>query len=77
MRKQFFDMPFGTLLLARRISTVMFFALCSMLIAPRFPVEAQQPKKVPRIGFLTLLRRKLYRLGPARGYICGQDLERR
>jgi putative tryptophan/tyrosine transport system substrate-binding protein len=54
MRKQFFDIPFGTLLLARRISTVMFFALCSMLIAPRFPVEAQQPKKVPRIGFLTL-----------------------
>ena len=54
MRKQFFDMPFGTLLLARRISTVMFFGLCSMLIAPPFSVEAQQPKKVPRIGFLTL-----------------------
>jgi putative ABC transport system substrate-binding protein len=31
----------------------MFLALCSMLLAPCFPVEAQQPKKVPRIGYLT------------------------
>ena len=52
MRKQFFDMPFGTLLLARSISTVMFLALCFMLLAPRFPVEAQQPTKIPRIGIL-------------------------
>ena len=40
------------LLLARSISTVMFLALCSMLLAPCFPVDAQQPKKVPRIGLL-------------------------
>jgi putative ABC transport system substrate-binding protein len=53
MRKQFFDMPFWTLLLTRRISTVMFLALCSMLLAPRFPVEAQQPTKIPRIVWLT------------------------
>ena len=32
---------------------VMFLALCSMLLAPRFPVEAQQPGKVSRIGYLT------------------------
>jgi len=31
---------------------VTFFALCSMLLAPRFSVEAQQPAKVPRIGYL-------------------------
>ena len=31
----------------------MFLALCSMLLAPRFPVEAQQPGKVSRIGYLT------------------------
>ena len=53
MRKQFFDMPFGTLLLARNISTVMLCALYSMLFAPCFPVEAQQSTKVPRIGYLT------------------------
>jgi putative ABC transport system substrate-binding protein len=52
MKKQFFDIPFGTLLLARSISTVMFLALCSMLLAPCFTVEAQQPEKVPRIGLL-------------------------
>jgi putative ABC transport system substrate-binding protein len=31
---------------------VMFLALCSMLLAPRFPAQAQQPPKVPRIGVL-------------------------
>jgi putative tryptophan/tyrosine transport system substrate-binding protein len=53
MRQQFFDMPYGNLLSARSISTVMFLALCSMLLAPRFPAQAQQPKKTPRIGLLT------------------------
>ena len=53
MRKQFFDMPFGILLLARNISTVMFLALCSMLLAPCFHVEAQQPGKIPRIGVIS------------------------
>jgi putative ABC transport system substrate-binding protein len=32
---------------------IMLLALCSMLLAPRFIAEAQQPAKVPRIGFLT------------------------
>jgi putative ABC transport system substrate-binding protein len=32
---------------------VMLLALCSMLLAPRFHVEAQQPKKIPRIAWLT------------------------
>jgi hypothetical protein len=52
MRKQFFDMPFGTLPLARSISTVLLLALCSMLLAPCFPAHAQRPEKVPRVGLL-------------------------
>jgi len=31
---------------------IMLFALCSLLLASRFPAEAQQAKKVPRIGYL-------------------------
>jgi ABC-type uncharacterized transport system substrate-binding protein len=31
---------------------VIGLALCAMLFAPSFSVEAQQPKKVPRIGYL-------------------------
>jgi putative ABC transport system substrate-binding protein len=33
--------------------TVVSFALCAMLFALCFPAEAQQPKKVPRIGYLS------------------------
>jgi putative ABC transport system substrate-binding protein len=29
----------------------MLFALCSMLLAPCFAVEAQQPARIPRIGY--------------------------
>ena len=53
MRKRFSDMPFGTMLLARGIFTVMIFALCSMLLSPRFLAEAQQPAKIPRIGYIS------------------------
>ena len=35
--------------------SVCCFALCALLIALCLPVEAQQPNKVRRIGFLTLL----------------------
>jgi putative tryptophan/tyrosine transport system substrate-binding protein len=31
---------------------VIGFTLCAMLLALSFPAEAQQPKKVPRIGYL-------------------------
>jgi putative tryptophan/tyrosine transport system substrate-binding protein len=31
----------------------ILFALCFMLLGPRFTAEAQQPKKVPRIGLLS------------------------
>ena len=40
------------LLLARSIYIVMLLALGAMLLAPRFPAQAQQPGKVPRIGLL-------------------------
>ena len=33
--------------------TITTFALCAMLFALCFPVKAQQPTKVPRIGYLT------------------------
>ena len=32
---------------------IIFLALCSLLLAPCFSVEAQQLVKVPRVGFLT------------------------
>ncbi|HEV8720620.1 MAG TPA: ABC transporter substrate-binding protein [Candidatus Binatia bacterium] len=51
--KQSFDILPGSLLAARRIFAAVFFALCSMLVAPCFPAEAQQPMKIPRIGFLS------------------------
>src|SRR6266545_6899485 len=34
--------------------SVLAVALCAMLIAPGVSAEAQQPKKIPRIGYLTL-----------------------
>ncbi len=55
------------------------FALCAMLLALSFPAEAQQPRKVPLIGFLTagsgstrlpLLRKVLRELG----YVDGQNI---
>ena len=31
----------------------VLLALCSLLLAPCFPAEAQQPTKIPRIGYLS------------------------
>ena len=31
---------------------VFHLALCTLLLALSFPADAQQPKKIPRIGFL-------------------------
>jgi ABC-type uncharacterized transport system substrate-binding protein len=53
MRKQILDKSFNALLLARGLCAAVFLALCSLLRAPCFPAEAQQPTKVPRIGYLT------------------------
>jgi len=35
-----------------RAPSSLLLALCALLLALSFPVEAQQPKKIPRIGFL-------------------------
>jgi len=32
--------------------TILSFTLCAMLFALCFSAEAQQPQKIPRIGFL-------------------------
>jgi len=57
-------------------------AFCSMLLALRFPAQAQQPKKLPTIGYLSPLdptrestRAERVRLGlRERGYIEGQSI---
>ena len=57
-------------------------ALTAMLFALGFPAEAQQPKKVPRIGYLSALdpatestRSEAIRLGLRElGYIEGQNI---
>ncbi len=36
--------------------SVIYFALCSLLLAPCFIAEAQQPTKIPRVGYLTAAR---------------------
>ncbi len=82
MKKQFFDMSFGTLRLARNIFAVMIFALCSMLLAPCSSAPAQQPRKIPRIGYLAPVdaasdsaRAEAIRLALRdRGYIEGQNI---
>ena len=60
----------------------MVFALCSLLLAPCFSAQAQQPKKVPRIGYLSTTdparesaRSEAIRLAlRERGYIEGQNI---
>ena len=52
MRKKLFNISFSALVLARGLCAALFLALCSMLLAPCFPAEAQQPAKVRRIGVL-------------------------
>ena len=77
-RRSFFDTSFSALLLARGLCVAVFLALCSMLLAPCFPAQAQQPKKVARIGYLSSLdaagesgiRLALRELG----YIEGQNI---
>ena len=61
---------------------ILFLALCSLLSAPCSSAEAQQPKKIPRIGYLTgsplsalperheAFRRRLRELG----YVEGKDI---
>jgi putative tryptophan/tyrosine transport system substrate-binding protein len=61
---------------------VMVFALCSLLLAPCFSVQAQQPTKVPRIGYLTgtslstnAARNEAFRQGLRElGYVEGKNI---
>ena len=55
MRKQFVDRSFSLWQSTRGLCAAVFLALCSMLLAPRSAVEAQQLAKMPRIGFLNAL----------------------
>ena len=63
------------------LGLICAFALCSMLLAP-CSAEAQQPKKVPRIGYLSALelatestRSEAIRLALRElGYIDGQNI---
>jgi putative ABC transport system substrate-binding protein len=52
MRKQFLDKSFSGLFLEPGLCVAGLLALCSLLLAPCFPTQAQQPTKIPRIGFL-------------------------
>src|SRR5437762_1001347 len=61
---------------------IIFLALCSLLLAPCCAVEAQQPKKVTRIGYLSAFnpvnestRTEAIRLALRElGYIEGQNI---
>ena len=67
-------------LIARR--SVLVVALCALLIAPRVSVEAQQPKKIPRVGFLIAssaaeqhVRLEAFRQGLRElGYVEGKNI---
>ena len=53
VEKHFLDESCEALLLARGYCAAMFLTLCFLLVAPCFSVHAQQPAKIPRIGFLS------------------------
>ena len=61
---------------------IIRLALCALLLALHFPATAQQPKKVPRIGYLSAgdsavdsARAEAIRLAlRERGYIEGQNI---
>ena len=64
------------------MTKIILLALCSMLLAPCSAVQAQQPKKVPRIGYLSSrdpasdsARSEAVRLGLRQlGYIEGHNI---
>jgi putative tryptophan/tyrosine transport system substrate-binding protein len=63
---------------------IILLRLCSLLLAPFSAVEAQQPKKIPRIGWLSgsplsavSFRRESFRQGLGElGYIEGEKHSR-
>jgi putative tryptophan/tyrosine transport system substrate-binding protein len=75
-------MSFNALLLARSLCAAVFLALFSLLLAPCCPAEAQQPNKVPRVGYLNAVspfsvsdRIAAFRQGLRElGYVEGKDI---
>jgi ABC-type uncharacterized transport system substrate-binding protein len=63
-------------------ATVIGFALCALLLALSAPAEAQEPKKAPRIGYLSVLsfspmadRIEAFRQGLRElGYVEGKNI---
>ena len=59
---------------------LLIYGLCAMLFALSFPTEAQQPKKIPRIGFLAAnlpssQRQEAFREGLRElGYVYGKNI---
>jgi len=53
MKKQILDKSFNVLLLSRGLCATVFIALCSLLLVPCLPAQAQQPKKLTRIGYIS------------------------
>ena len=53
-----------------KTKNLLFLLLCAMLFALCFSADAQQPTKVPRIGYLTYCLPFRY-LGPHRGIPAG------
>jgi ABC-type uncharacterized transport system substrate-binding protein len=64
------------------MSKIVLLTLCALLLALSFSVEAQQPKKVPRIGYLstgsissTLANREAFQQGlRGLGYVEGKNI---
>jgi putative ABC transport system substrate-binding protein len=80
--KQFWIFDFGFSIGGSKNKTAFVLASVALLLALRFPAEAQQPKKVPRIGYLSTRdpasespRSEAVRLGLRElGYIEGQNI---
>ena len=52
-RKKTFSVKLCAMLFVHCFFTFLLFPLCSVLLAPCSSAQAQQPKKIPRIGYLT------------------------
>jgi putative tryptophan/tyrosine transport system substrate-binding protein len=80
--KQFWILDFGFSIRGSKSKKVFCLAICALLFALGFPAEAQQPKKVPRVGYLAAVsasadapRLEAFRQGLRElGYIEGQNI---
>jgi ABC-type uncharacterized transport system substrate-binding protein len=80
--KRFWILDFGFSIERSRSKKVFGLALWAMLLALNFPAQAQQPKKIPRIGYLSgaslsaaAARTEAFRQGlRERGYVEGKNI---